>query len=192
MLKRTFYTLIIAVLLALISIGGYFYAVIYVGGMGSDLSLMYKKSNDLNKEEESLNSIKRVAQNADQKNAELTKYMVPVEDEGSINFVKTIEDVADSFGLKSNTTAIQIIPDEGLSKVNKEYLSVKETVVGSENMISNFVKKIELLPFNTKIKSYSLFKVGGVQNIPNKGSVATSSTSGLRQLDLEILVIKEK
>ena len=179
MLKSTFYTLIVAVLLAIISIAGYLYAVVYVGGMGSDLSLMYQKSNDLTKEEDDLNSIKRVAQNADKKNDELEKYIISVPNEGSISFIKTLEDTAGGFGLKSDTTSIQIISDDNLSKINKEYLSVKQTITGPENLILSFVKKIELLPYNTKIKSYSTTK-------------QTTGSSSSQQLDLEILVVKEK
>lgn len=180
MLKSTFYTLIISIIFATISIVGYFYAVVYVGGMGGDLIVMYKKSNDLSKEEEILNSIKRVAQHADQNNAELSKYIVSVRNEGSIVFIKILEDAAIDFNLKSETTSIQIISDDNLSKSNKEYLSVKQTVLGPDNLILSFIKKIEMLPFNTKIKSYSISDTLGGGLVNNK------------QLDLEILVVKEK
>lgn len=189
MLKNTIYTLIISILLATISIAGYFYSVVYVGGMGSDLGNMYKKSNSLSKEEESLNSIKRVAQNADQKYSELSQFIVPVQNEGSIKFVKTLEDTADSYGLKSNTNSIEIISDANLSKINKEYLSVKMTLTGSELAISSFVKKIESLPFNTKITSYSLINTNGAVNDPLEKSKITINN---QQLDCGILVVKEK
>ena len=178
MLKNTIYTLIISILLATTSLVGYFYSVVYVGGMGSDLGDMYKKSNELNREEEALNSIKRVAQNADQRNAEISQFIIPVENEGSIKFVKTLEDTAERYGLKPNTNSIEIVSDDNLSKINKEYLSIKMTLTGPELSVSNFVKKIESLPFNTKITSYSLTNIKGL-------------TSG-QQLDCTILVIKEK
>ena len=180
MLKSTVYQLTIASILAIISIGGYIYASIYVGGMGSDLVSLNQKSNDLTIEMESLSSIKRVAQNIDQRNAEISKYIVPVENEGSINFVRSIEDTADKFGLKYNTNSIQIIQDDNLSRLNKEYLSIKETVTGNESAIYAFTQKMDTIPFNTKIKSFSLAKVGAVKGVDNQ------------QLDLEILVIKEK
>jgi hypothetical protein len=188
MLKSTIYTLIISILLATAAIFGYLYFVVYVGGMGGDLFSMYKKSAELTKEEDSLNSIKRVAQNADQRNIEISKYIVPVENEGSIKFVKTVEETADSFGLKYSTNAIEIVSDDNLSKINKEYLSVKISISGSESSVSGFVKKLESLPFNVKIRSYSLSNIGKI--------VSASSTSGgmdnSQQLDYEILVVKEK
>jgi hypothetical protein len=181
MSKRTISTLIISVTLATISIAGYFYTVTYVGGMGSSLSDMYAKSVELKKEEESLSSIQRVAQNADQRNAELSKYIVPSGNEGSIQFVQTIENLAESFGLTYNTNSIEIVSDEKLAKLDKEYLSIKETLNGSSKSIAGFVEKIETLPLNTKIRSYSVTKTAG-----SKG------TSTVEQLDIEILVIKEK
>jgi hypothetical protein len=181
MTKKTFYTLIISIILALASISGYCFAVVYVGGMGGDLVSIYKKSNDLKKEEDSLNSIKRVAQNADARNADLMKYIVPVDNEGSIKFVQTIEDLATLNNLTFSTNAIEIVQDGNLSKFNKEYLSIKESISGTKLSVSNFVDKVESLPFNIKIKSYSTAKVGGLQT-------ATSS----QQLDLQILVVKEK
>ena len=183
MLKSTVYTLIVSTLIAILSIAGYLYSVVYVGGMGSDLNDLYKKSEDLKKEEESLNSIKRVAQNAGQKSAELSRYIVGVENEGSINFVRTIEDTADKYGLQYNTNSIEIVPDDNLSKINKEYLSVKETVSGPASSVSEYVKKIDTLPFNTKIKNYSITNITGLSG---KGVGPT------QQLNLEILVVKEK
>jgi len=189
MLKSTIYTLIIAILLATTSIVGYCYAVVYVGNMGSDLGDMYRKSNDLSKEEDGLNSIKRVAQNADQRNAELSKYIVPIENEGSIEFVKTIEATADKYGLNSNTNSIEIVSDDNLSTINKEYLNVKMTLIGSDVSIANFVKKIESLPFNTKITNYSLTNIGGGSTNP---LVNNKSLANNQQLDFGVMVIKEK
>ena len=189
MLKSTIYTLVIAILLAITSIAGYLYSVMYVGSMGSDLGDMYRKSNDLSKEEDRLNSIKRVAQNAGQRNAELSKYIVPIENEGSSEFVKTIENTADKYGLSSNTNSIEIVSDDNLSKINKEYLSVKMTISGSDISIANFVKKIESIPFNIKITSYSLTNLGG----GSIGSLAKNkNTFNNQQLDFGIMVIKEK
>lgn len=195
MLKSTIYTLIIAMLIAIVSIAGYFYSVVYVGGMGTDLGDMYNKSNDLSKQEESLNSIKRVAQNADQRNSEISKYIVPVENEGSIQFVKTIEDTADRYGLKYNTMDIGIVSDDSLTPLNKEYLSIKESVVGPDYSIAEFVKKLEVLPFNAKVKSYSLTRLGVTQMpvvVQNGASAKNNNSNSNQQLDLEILVIKEK
>jgi hypothetical protein len=183
MLKNTIYTLIISIIIAIISIAGYVYGILYVGGMGGDLGDMYNKSNELSKEEEVLNSIKRVAQNAEERNIEISQFIIPVENEGSIKFVKTLENTADRYGLKSNTNSIEIVSDDNLSKINKEYLSVKMTLVGSEQNVSGFVKKIESMPFNTKITSYSL---------TNSSSASNKSTINDQQLDCTILVIKEK
>ena len=183
MLKTTFYTLTIAVLIAGASMFGYFYSVIYVGGMGSDLSDLYQKSDELSIKEQNLNSIKRVAQSANQNNSEISKYIVSVENEGSIQFVKKIEDLADRYNLKYNTNSIQIVPDDELSKINKEYLSIKETVIGSDSGIAEFVKKIDSAPYNLRIRNYSLTKIVGANA---KGGVDN------KQLDVEILVVKEK
>ena len=109
------------------------------------------------------------------------KYIVPVDNEGSIKFVQTIEDLATLNNLTFSTNAIEIVQDGNLSKFNKEYLSIKESISGTKLSVSNFVDKVESLPFNIKIKSYSTAKVGGLQT-------ATSS----QQLDLQILVVKEK
>ena len=189
MLKKPIYTLILSVVIAVISVAGYLYSVVYVGGLVADLRDMYRKAGDLNKEEESLKSIKKVAENANQRNAELSKYIVPVKNEGSINFVKTLEETADKYGLKSNTNAIEIVSDDALSKLNKEYLSIKITTIGSEASVTSFVKKLELLPFNVKIKNYSLTRVLGGQGVV----VSKNSNSIInQQLDMEILVIKEK
>ena len=189
MLKSTIYILIIAILLATISVAGYFYAVVYVGSMGSDLGNMYRKSDELSKEEDGLNSIKRVAQNADQRNAEISKYIVPIENEGSIGFVKTMEATADKYGLTSNTNSIEIVSDDSLSKINKEYLDVKMTITGSDVSIADFVKKIGSLPFNTKITNYSLINVGGGSINPLEKN---KSLVNNQQLDFGIMVIKEK
>ena len=190
MLKKTIYTLIISICLAIVSIAGYFYGVVYVGGMGGDLGDMYKKSNELSKEEDTLNSIKRVAQNAEQRNTELSQFIIPIENEGSIKFVKTLEDTAERYGLKSNTNSIEIVSDDNLSKINKEYLSVKMTLIGSDSAVSGFVKKIESLPFNTKITSYSL--TNSISASLNSLSTSSRATISNQQLDFTILVIKEK
>jgi len=182
MLKKTIYILISSITLAVISIVGYLYLVMYVGDMGGDLNDMYVKSEELSKEENGLNSIKRVAQNADQRNGELSKYIVSADNEGSIGFVQIIEEVAESYGLTANTSSIEITTDDKVSKINKEYLVVKETLVGTESSLLGFVQKIENIPFNIKIKGFSLSKVGVSQN----------ASSSQYQLDLEILVIKEK
>lgn len=188
MLKSTIYTLIISIFLAIASIVGYLYFVVYVGGMGGELFAVYKKAGELTKEGDSLNSIKRVAQNADQRNIEISKYIVPVENEGSIKFIKTIEETADSFGLKYNTNAVEIVSDDNLSKINKEYLSVKISAAGSESSISSFVKKLEAIPFNVKIRSYSLSNIGKIVLTPS----TRGGTDNNQQLDYEILVVKEK
>jgi hypothetical protein len=182
MLKKTIYILISSITLAVVSIVSYLYLVMYVGGMGSDLNDMYVKSEELTKEENSLNSIRRVAQNADQRNEELSKYIVPADNEGAISFVQTIEEAAESYGLTANTNSIEITTDDKMTKINKEYLVVKETIIGMEPSILAFVQKIENIPFNIKIRSYSMSKVGVSQN----------ASSSQYQLDLEILVIKEK
>jgi len=189
MLKSTIYTLILVIILGLVSIAGYLYSVVYVGGMGSDLSVLYQKSDELKGEESSLNSIKRVAENADQRNTEISKYIVPVEDEGSISFVKTMESIADKYGLKYNTNTIEIVPDDSLSKINKEYLSIGMSLSGSNDAISSFVKKLDSVPFNIKVKSFSLTRVSSTLGVPVVGGPVLSNGE---QLDCKILVIKEK
>lgn len=165
---------------------GYGYSVMYVGGMGSSLSDMYKESEELRIQEEGLNSIKRVAENADQRNGEISKYIIPVENEGSIRFMKLIEDTAERSGVKYNTNSIEIVPDGALSKINKEYLSINMSLSGSEMSVTNFIKSIESLPFNAKIKSFSLTKIGGLQTSSTKSVIINE------QLDCVILIIKEK
>lgn len=189
MLKSTIFKLIISILLAISSIAVYFYAIVYVGNMGSDLGAMYRKSGELNKEEESLNSIKRVAQNADQKNAEISQYVVPVQNEGSIKFVEMIEDTAGYYNLKLNTNSIEIVADGELEKINKEYLSVKISLSGPEYSIANFVKKIESLPYNTKIENYSLTNINSVVS---NSTTTNRSLNNNQQLDCNIMVVKDK
>lgn len=180
MFKKTIYKLIITAILAITSAGAYVYSVMYVGGMGSDLSSLYKESSDLSVQEESLNSVKRVAENADQRNAEISKYIVPVENEGAIKFLKLMENLAEQYKLKYITNSMEIVPDTSLSKINKEYLSINMSVSGPELVVFNFIKKMESIPFNTKVTSISLVR----------------TSTGIMQNDVQasfsILVIKDK
>ena len=186
MFKKTIYILIISLILSIISVVAYVYAIFYVGGMGSELKALHQESSDLDQESERLNSIKRVAENADQNQQDLYKFIIPVESEGAIGFVKLIEGLSDKYNLKYNTNSIEIVGDDNLSKINKEYLSVKFTASGSRTQLFNFMNKVETAPYNIRVKAFSLTKVSG--------NVSASSTSSmdLWQIDAEILVIKEK
>lgn len=184
MQKQTIYILIISIIIGALSICFYIWGIFYVGNMGGDLKQLHEESISLEQEFSRINSIKKVAENADDNNSKINKYIIPAGNEGSINFVKQIEDLADKYVSRYTTNSIEIISNEQLTAINKEYLSVKITAFGKKSQIFNFVNKINNAPYNLKIKTFSLIKIG------NQGVLADSSD--FWQIDLDVLIIKEK
>lgn len=184
MQKQTVYILIISVIIAVFAISFYVWSIFYVGGMGNNLEVLHEESAALEQDFNKMNSIKKVAEKSDENNSKIYKYIISSGNEGSIKFVKNIEDLADKYVQKYTTNSIEIVSSEELSKINKEYLSVKMTAFGSKKQVFDFLNKINNAPYNVQIKTFSLVGVGS-QGTPGSGS-------DFWQIDLDVLIIKEK
>jgi Tfp pilus assembly protein PilO len=92
----------------------------------------------------------------------LYSYVVPAD--GSVEVIKTIEELASISKLTLDIKSIDYEQQEKMSKLNLEYLAVNLSVLGSLNNIENFVSLLEKYPLKIDIKDISLNKVSGEGN----------------------------
>ncbi len=153
-MKNTKVTFLIVTILMILSVAGYFYGLSYVSSL-ADKTILKKQDIEVAqvKLKHLSNLDKTSKENADKKSK--LKDVVLGADK-TIEFVSSIEKVAEDMNLDYRTNSIDLKQSDQLSQQNKELLQVVFSVNGTWRNVVNFIKYIETMPRIIKFEGVKL------------------------------------
>ncbi len=153
-MKNTKVTFLIVTILMILSVAGYFYGLSYVSSL-ADKTILKKQDIEVAqvKLKHLSNLDKTSKENADKKSK--LKDVVLGADK-TIEFVSSIEKVAEDMNLDYKTNSIDLKQSDQLSQQNKELLQVVFSVNGTWRNVVNFIKYIETMPRIIKFEGVKL------------------------------------
>lgn len=174
-MKNTKATFLIITLLMILSVAGYFYGLSYVSSL-ADKTVLKKQDIEIAqiKFKHLSNLDKTSKENADKK----SKLKDVVLGAGkTIEFVSSLEKIADDMDLSYKTNLIDLKQSDQLSQQNKELLQVVFSVNGTWRNVVNFIKYIETMPRIIKFESVKLVASDTTVNDVDVNSRASQSLS---------------
>lgn len=126
--------------------------------MEKELSTLHQTVRDLEAQEKRLLEVRQTAAVSGIGFENLNKYFV--DENGALDFVKYIENLAVSSGLTFKIDFFDSQQDSVLAENGKEYLKTAIRTTGSLNNIRIFLNLIESLPYNVKINRVDVRKNG--------------------------------
>lgn len=190
MKNKTNSSLILAVCIALITIGGFFYGVSYVDGLSMKTAEL-KSEVEVNQIKIShIQSVNKSAEKTSEDAIKIGNHFI--KSNGSIDFVSQVESVATDFSLKYNTNSIENIEHDMLTSQGKDLLKISMTLSGGWSNILKFISYIESLPYSVRIEKVDLAAEGAVSAVAeNTIAVATKNPSWKLSITFSVVKIKE-
>jgi Tfp pilus assembly protein PilO len=154
MKTKTTQYLIATIVIALALVGVYMYAVEQINGMTVQTKALKNEIAVKEVVSKDVEKLQRAVQVATEQKSKITSYIVAAD--GAVNFVGSIEKIADNFGLSYDTQNITEEKSGDLEPIKKELLRIDFSAEGSWDKVMRFVKAIETLPYGMQIDKIDL------------------------------------
>lgn len=150
----TFRLFILSILSLLVSAGSFAYMVYSIGQDGLALKDNLQALSDRSALEQEYNALQEVLAETAAEREQLSQFVLEGE-EGAVDFLSTIDQIANDLSITLNTQllAVEEVEDEVLDD-----LKVVFEIEGNERAVMRFIQLVELLPYKSRIDDLSFVR----------------------------------
>lgn len=148
----------IALTLFVLTIAGIVFAVAVITNQGEQLQTQIALLADVAAQERNINEVQDILETSAADRQAMTKFFLTESD--TIDFLSSIEDIARRQGLELTTESLAVQESAG----EPTTLAVTFSILGAENVVYDFIKLLEALPYGSYLTKLQILNTAETMN----------------------------